>query len=289
MQVWLPGREGGCSDHNDQSKLEHLHNSSTQRSFQIFSSTFSKLVEWSRSPAGCDSRVELGKADFWRSGVARVIVVGCPECDAGGGVLGYISPNSGWLVIITTSYNHNHLMIGKYLPCKFLGSDVAFWNSKSSEASDEEWSPADSVENVLSIEKSTDICSVIIQTNAQSEQLYLSWTKARKRDCNSSGDPSGSSDPSERKTFNARINDLYLTQFYEKIPAKGCWGEKEGLNFISISITCQGREPLRRKRRRYERDSMSSLLLWVWPRWELTDMYLSKYIYRIKNQIFEKI
>lgn len=76
-------------------------------------------------------------------------MVGFPECDAGGGVLG---PNSGRL-IIATSNNHNQLMIGKYLPCKFLGSDVAFWNSKSSEASDEELFPADSVENVLSIEK----------------------------------------------------------------------------------------------------------------------------------------
>ena len=55
--------------------------------------------------------------------------------------------------MIATSNNHNQLMIGKYLPCKFLGSDVAFWNSKSSEASDEELFPADSVENVLSIEK----------------------------------------------------------------------------------------------------------------------------------------
>ena len=50
------------------------------------------------------------------------------------------------------------------------------------------------------------------------------------------------------------------------------WKRDERLTIDSK--TCQGRKPLMRKRRRYERDSMSSLRLWVNPRWELTDMYL---------------
>ena len=148
-------------------------------------------------------------------------MVGCPECDAGGGVLG---PNSGWL-IIATSNNHNQLMIGKYLPCKFLGSDVAFWNSKSSEASDEEWSPADSVENVLSIEKVHALLLSRPMHNLNTSICHEPKSQ-KKRDCNAFGGflqvNKQLPDPSERKTFNARINDLYLTQFYEKIPAKGC-------------------------------------------------------------------
>ena len=77
MQVSLPMWEGvQWPDH--QSKLEHLHNLGQQGFFRSFHGCSNWI--WSLwSPAGCRSRVQLGKANSWRSGVTRVIVVGCPD------------------------------------------------------------------------------------------------------------------------------------------------------------------------------------------------------------------
>ena len=47
---------------------------------------------------------------------------------------------------------HEMAVIGRYLPCKFLGSGVVFSNSKSFEVFHEELRPTDSVENVISID-----------------------------------------------------------------------------------------------------------------------------------------
>ena len=79
VQVSLPAREG-CGQ---QSQTGQMQNSTQLK--DCFDVIYGSMEEdrsahycWSWSPADRDNPAELGKADFWRSGVTHVVVSGCP-------------------------------------------------------------------------------------------------------------------------------------------------------------------------------------------------------------------